>query len=107
MNHDKITVVARRTHFEPTTTTALVANPVSAVAVQGFMQMLASQGQKVDALARRVEALATRPRQEVTVSSALPAPKAAAETASPGNKTAPTKTRVPRINRRRLRDIFD
>jgi hypothetical protein len=107
MDREKVTVVARCTRFEPTTTTALAANPVSPVVLQGFMEMLASQGQKVDTLARRVEALATRPRKEVMVAPALPAANPAPKVKSPADTTASAKTRAPRIKRSRLLNIFD
>ena len=108
MNRDKIAVVARRTRFEPPSTNALVANPASPVVLQGLMQIIASQGQKMDTLERKVDALATRPPQEVTVAPVQTKPKML-----PGvevkEDTAgdPPPTPRRRINRSRLLDIFD
>jgi hypothetical protein len=101
MNRDKIAVVARRTRFEPTTTNVLAVNPTSPTVLQGLMQMVASQGQKMDTLERKVDALATRPPQEVTVPSAQPAPK------SPTETTALAKAPESKVNRSKLLQFFD
>ena len=107
MGRETTTVAVRRTRFEQPPTYALAANPVSPLVFQGFTQMLADQGKKLDTLEQKVEALATRPPQEVTVSPAPSVPKAPVETASRADTTALAKTPTPRINRLRLRDIFD
>jgi hypothetical protein len=101
MNNEKIAVTARRTRFEPPTTNALASNPASPLVVQGFMQIVAG-------LDRKVDALATRPPQEV----AAPArhkTEAPVEAEKPGDATALTETPKPklRINRARLLSFFD
>jgi hypothetical protein len=100
MRRETTTVAVRRTRFEPPAANALTVNPTSPMVLQGVMQILAD-------LNRKVDALATRPPQEVTVSPAPSVPKAPVETASPADTTALAKTPAPRINRLRLRDIFD
>lgn len=100
MKTNTIPVVTRRTRFEPPTTNALAVNPTSPMVLQGVMQILAD-------LNRKVDALAARPPQEVTVSPAPSVPKAPVETESPVYTTVLAKTPTPRINRLRLRDIFD
>jgi len=100
MNRDKIAVIARRTRFEPPTTNALAVNPASPMVLQGLMQILAD-------LNRKVDALATRPPQEVTVSPVQPTPTSLVEVESPADTTAPAKTSKPRIKRSRLLDFFD
>ena len=107
MNRDKIPVVARRTRFEPTTTSVLAVNPASPMVLQGLMQILANQNQKMAAIEQKVDALATRPPQEVTVSAAQPAPKSPAETKPPVDTTALAKTPESRIKRSRLLEFFD
>lgn len=101
MNSDKITVVARRSRFEPPTTNALAANPASPMVLQGLMQVLAD-------LNRKVDALATRPRQEVAVP-AQPKAESPAAVEKPQDTTALTETPKPklRINRARLLSFFD
>jgi hypothetical protein len=101
MNNEKITVTARRTRFEPPTTNALASNPASPLVVQRFMQIVAG-------LDRKVDALATRLRQEAAVP-AQPRAETPAEAETPEDTTALTETPKPklRINRARLLSFFD
>lgn len=100
MRRETTTVAVRRSRFEPPSTNALLANPASPTVLQGLMQILAD-------LNRKVDALTVRPAQEVTVSSTPSVLKSPVETASPADTTALAKTPTPRINRLRLRDLFD
>lgn len=100
MRRETTTVAVRRMRFELPTTNALAVNPASPMVLQGLMQILAD-------LNRKVDALATRPTQEVTISPALPKPTSPVETESPAEATTPAKTPKPRINRSRLLDFFD
>jgi outer membrane lipopolysaccharide assembly protein LptE/RlpB len=101
MKRETTTVAVRRSRFEPPTTNTLAVNPASPMVLQEMvMQMLAD-------LNRKLDALAARPPQAVTGSPAPSVLKAPVETASPADTTALAKTPTPRINRLRLRDIFD
>lgn len=101
MRAEPIAVVARPRRFEPSTTTSLAQNPASPMVLQGLMQILAD-------LNRKVDALATRPVQQVTVSpvqarpKALPEPEVKEDTA-----VEPPPTRKRQIDRSRLLDFFD
>jgi len=100
MKRETTTVAVRRTRFEPPAANTLTVNPASPAVLQGLMQILADLSHKVDALA-------IRPPQEVTVSPAQPAPTSPVGADSPAETTAPAKTSKPRINRSRLLDFFD
>ena len=100
MTPETTTVVARRTRFEPPTTSALAVNAASPMVLQGLMQILAD-------LNRKVDALATRPPQEVTVPSAQPAPKSPAETQPPADTTALAKAPESKVDRSKLLRFFD
>jgi hypothetical protein len=65
MNTSKISVIARRSRFEPSVGSALVANPASPLVLQGLLQILANLEQKVDALT-------IRSQQGVTVAPVRP-----------------------------------
>ena len=100
MRRETTTVAVRRTRFEPPAANALTVNPASPMVLQGVMQILAD-------LNRKVDALAARPPQEVTVGPRQPEVNPPVETESPADTTALAKTPARRINRLRLRDIFD
>jgi hypothetical protein len=101
MRREMTTVAVRRAPLEPSATNPWPANPASPMVLQGLMQILAD-------LNRKVDALATRPPQEATVGSNWqPAMNPAVKTESPADATALATTPAPRINRLRLRDIFD
>jgi hypothetical protein len=86
--------------FESPATNTVTVNPASPMVLQGLMQILAD-------LNRKVDALATRPPQEVTVGPRPPEMNPPVKTESPTDTTALAKTPTPRINRLRLLDIFD
>ena len=100
MKRETTTVAVRRTRFEPPAANVLTVNPTSPMVLQGLMQILAD-------LSRKVDALATRPPQEMTVGPRQPEMNPPVKTESPADTTALAKTSTPRINRLRLRDIFD
>jgi hypothetical protein len=107
MRRETTTGVTRRSRFEPPPTYALAAIPSSPMVLQALAQMTASLLRRTDTLEQKVDALAIRPAQEVTVPSAPSVPNAPVETESPADTTVLAKTPARRINRLRLRDIFD
>jgi len=108
MNRDKIAVVARRRRFEPPTAGVRAANPASPMVLQAFMQVLANQDQKMDTLARKIDALATRSPHEVTAPSAQPRLESLPKTEADSDTDVDAPV-VPqrRINRSKLWNLFD
>ena len=107
MRRETTSVAVRRKRFEQPSINAPAANPASPMALQALGQMTASLLQRTDTLERKIDALAIRPAQEVTISPAPSVPKAHVALASPADTTPLAKTPTPRINRLRLQDIFD
>ena len=98
MPPEKISVVARRSRFEPTTRDSVAVNLTSPTVFQGLMQVLANQDKKMDTLARKIDALATRSPHEVTAPLAQPnvkaLPKPESRKALPSNKKPPAKKKA-------------
>lgn len=108
MNRDKITVVARPRRFEPATTNVFAVSPVSPMVLQGLVEITAHQGQKIDILERKLDALVTRFPHEMTVARADTNPRALPEAQAEGDiaidpPTAPRR----RIDRSTLWNLFD
>ena len=108
MNRNTITVVARPKRFEPSITTNLAQNPASPMVLQGLMQILALHGQQMDALSRKIDALAVRPAQQVTALPVQAQPKALPLVEARDNTAVdPPPAPRRRINRSMLREFFD
>jgi hypothetical protein len=101
MNANNImSVVARRRHVEPVARNKLAVGSASPTALQMLMQILAD-------LERKVDALATRPRQEVMVVPMRTKAEALEEEEPEDVTTALAETPKPRVNRSRLLRFFD
>jgi len=109
MTPEKIPVIAQR-RFETTARNPLAVNLTSPTVAQGLMQILFRQGQQMDVLERKLDALITRSPHEMTFAPAPSRSKAllAADLDEPQAATTDLATNPKRrIKRSMLLDLFD